>query len=134
SRWKNPSNTCGPDSASTFSNASRWHAATPMPLNECNRQKTNSSTTCGLPDETRILTNNQRSLPKHDYSTAFRLILQLEKTAMSQPVAPEVQNPVLPSRGLRALAALNRLSDALEASGASEEELRELEKALDRKT
>src|SRR6185312_13055053 len=60
SRWKNPSNTCGPDSASTFSNASRWHAATPMPLNECNRQKTNSSTTCGLPDETRILKNNRR--------------------------------------------------------------------------
>jgi len=28
-------------------------------------------------------TINKRSLPKHDYSTAFRLILQLEKTVLS---------------------------------------------------
>ena len=37
------------------------------------------------------------------------------------------------ARGRRAAAALNRISDALEASGASEQELRELQAALDRK-
>ena len=37
------------------------------------------------------------------------------------------------ARGRRAIAAMNRLSDAIEASGATEEELRELERALDRK-
>jgi hypothetical protein len=36
-------------------------------------------------------------------------------------------------RGQRALAAMNRLSDAIEASGATEEELCDLEKALGRK-
>jgi hypothetical protein len=36
-------------------------------------------------------------------------------------------------RGQRAIAAMNRLSDAIEASGATKEELLELEKALDRK-
>jgi hypothetical protein len=35
--------------------------------------------------------------------------------------------------GQRAIAAMNRLSDAIEASGATHEELLELEKALDRK-
>ncbi|MDQ2925909.1 MAG: hypothetical protein M3R43_10185 [Acidobacteriota bacterium] len=37
------------------------------------------------------------------------------------------------ARGERAIAALNRLGSAIESSGASESELRELEKALDRK-
>jgi hypothetical protein len=37
------------------------------------------------------------------------------------------------ARGKRAIAAMNRLSDALEASGASQQELLDLEKALDRK-
>lgn len=37
------------------------------------------------------------------------------------------------ARGRRAIAAMHRLSDALEASGATEEELKELEAALDRK-
>jgi hypothetical protein len=37
------------------------------------------------------------------------------------------------ARGRRAIAAMNRLSDAIEASGATEEELADLEKALDRK-
>jgi hypothetical protein len=36
-------------------------------------------------------------------------------------------------RGQRAIAALNRLRDAIAASGATHEELLELEKALDRK-
>jgi hypothetical protein len=37
------------------------------------------------------------------------------------------------ARGRKAIAAMNRLSDAIDASGATEKELKELERALDRK-
>ncbi len=37
------------------------------------------------------------------------------------------------ARGQRAIAAMDRISDAIEASGTSEQELEELEAALDRK-
>jgi len=60
-------------------------------------------------------------------------VIERDGQLVAALVTPEEYKLIRQVRGRRALAALNRLSDAIEASGASEEELKELEKDLDRK-
>lgn len=61
------------------------------------------------------------------------LLIEREGAVVAALVPPSDWERLRQMRGQRAIAAMNRLSDAIEASGATEEELRELEKALDRK-
>ena len=60
-------------------------------------------------------------------------IIQQGEQFVAALVGEEEFRRLREARGQRAIAAMHRLSDAIEASGATEEELKELEAALDRK-
>jgi hypothetical protein len=60
-------------------------------------------------------------------------IIRRGNTFIAALVSEQEFEMIRRAKGERAIAAMNRMSDAIEASGASEEELRELETALDRK-
>ncbi len=61
------------------------------------------------------------------------LIIKQDQTFVAALVSQADFEEIRRARGSRAMAAMRRLSDAIEASGATEDDLRELEKALDRK-
>ncbi len=61
------------------------------------------------------------------------LVIEQDHQFVAALVGPNEFRELTEARGRRAIAALNRLSDAIEVSGATEDELRELEAALDRK-
>jgi hypothetical protein len=56
-------------------------------------------------------------------------VIERDGEVLAALVTPEEYKLIRQVRGRQALSALNRLSDAIEASGASEEELKDLEKS-----
>ena len=61
------------------------------------------------------------------------ILIERDGKTVAALVSAEQYESTREARGRRAIAAMNRLSDAIEASGATEQELKELEAALDRK-